>query len=116
MKRIFISGALCASWGLAAHAQQGLTTWLEELAALRALERTVHQGYTIATNGLQNIGDLRTDEYRLHQGYYNGMEAVGPAVTDDPKTVELGKLLETFARRLTTELNYWRAMTPIDQN
>jgi len=115
MKRILITGALCAGWGLAAHAQQGLSTWLEELAALRALEQTVSQGYKVATGGIRNIGDLRSDEYQLHQAYYGGLETVSPAIADDPKTAELKDLLETLEQRLTSELKYWRNQTPIDQ-
>jgi hypothetical protein len=115
MKRILITGALCAGCGLVAHAQQGLSTWLEELAALRTLEQTVSRGYTITTGGIRTIGDLRTDEYQLHQAYYGGLETVSTAVADDPKTVELEDLLKTLEQRLASELNYWRNQTPIDQ-
>ena len=113
MKRILISGALCAGWGLTCHAQQGLSTWLEELAALRTLEQTVKQGYTTVTTGLQDIGDIREDEYRLHQAYYGSLETVNPAVADDPKTLELTALLRLLLARLNDELNYWRGQTPI---
>jgi hypothetical protein len=115
MKRILITGALCAGWGLAVHAQQGLSTWLEELAALRALEQTVSQGYKIATGGIQNIGDLRADEYQLHKAYYGGLQTVNPTVTDNPKTAQLKDLLQKLEQRLTSELKYWRNQTPIDQ-
>jgi hypothetical protein len=115
MKRILITGALCAGWGLAAHAQQGLSTWLEQLAALRALEQTVSQGYKIAIGGIRNIGGLRANEYQLHQAYYGGLETVSPAITNSPKAVELKDLLESLEQRLTTELQYWRNQAPIDQ-
>ena len=114
MKRILISAALCAGWGLACPAQ-GLSTWIEQLAALQALEQTVKQGYTTVTHGLQTIGDIRSDEYQLHQGYYGSLETVSPAVADDPKTLELTKLLEQLVQRLNAELDYWRAQTPIDE-
>ncbi len=115
MNRIIITAACCAGWGLAAHAQQGMSTWLQELAALRTLEQTVSQGYGTASNGLRNIGDLRADEYRLHQVYYGRLETVSPAVLSDPKTTQLENLLDMLTQRLTTELNYWRQQTPIDQ-
>jgi predicted ATPase len=115
MKKLLITGALCAGWGLVAHAQQGLSTWLEELTALRTLEQTVSQGYKITTSGIRNIGDLRSEEYQLHQAYYGGFETVSTAVADDPKTVELENLLQTLEQRLTSELKYWRNQTPIDQ-
>jgi hypothetical protein len=115
MKQILITGALCAVWGLAAHAQQGLSTWLEQLVALRSLEQTVSQGYKIATGGIRSIGDLRSEEYQLHQAYYGGLETVSTAVADDPETVKLEDLLETLEQRLTSELKYWRNQTPIDQ-
>lgn len=115
MKRLIISGALCAGWGLTAHAQQGLRTWIEELAALRALEQTVKTEYTTVATGLQSIGNLRADEYRLHQVYYGSLETVSAAVGDDPKIGELGGLLQQLKQRLNTELNYWRNQTPSDK-
>ena len=114
MKRFLFSGALCAGCGLACHAQ-GLSTWIEQLTALQALEQTVKQGYATVTHGLQNIGDIRTDEYQLHQVYYGSLETVNPAVADDPKTVELTKLLQQLVQRLNAELDYWHNQTPIDQ-
>ena len=91
MKRILFSCALCAGWGFTAHCQ-GLSTWIAELAALRTLEQTIQQGYTTVTHGLGSIGDIRADEYQLHQAYYGGLETVNPAVADDPKTAELTRL------------------------
>jgi len=116
MKRILITGAICAGWGLSVHAQQGLSTWLEELAALRTLEQTIKQGYTTVTNGLEDIGDLRMDEYRLHQAYYGALETVSPAVIDDPRTLELAALLQQLVQRLNITLDYWRGQTPIDNH
>lgn len=114
MKRLLISGALCAGWALNAHTQ-GLSTWIEQLAALQTLEQTVKQGYAAVTNGLQTIGNIRADEYQLHQAYYGSLATVNPAVVDDPRTLELTNLLQQLVERLNAELNYWRSRPPIDQ-
>ena len=114
MTRLLFSCALCAGWALTAQAQ-GLSTWIQELAALRTLEQTVRQGYTTITTGLGSIGNIRMDEYQLHQDYYGSLEMVSPAVSGNSKTEELTALLQQLVRRLNAELIYWRAQTPIDQ-
>ena len=114
MNRLLFSGALCAGCCLTAHAQ-GLSTWIGELTSLRTLEQTIRQDYTTMTRRVETIGDIRLDEYQLHQAYYGSLQTVSPAVADDPKTAELTKLLQQLIQRLNTELTYWRAQPPIDQ-
>lgn len=114
MKRIFFLGALIGGWALCGHTQ-GLSTWIEQLAALRTIERTVQSGYRIATNGLQTIGDFQRDEYQLHSTYYGSLATVNPAVANDPKTAELRSLLNGLIQALNVRLAYWRKQEPIVQ-
>ena len=103
---------VCRIWDL--HAQ-GVTTWVEQLAALRTLEQTVQQGYSTVKNGLTNIGDLRYDEYQLLSDYYGSLATVNPAISADPKTEELVKVLGQLVGSLRTSLAYWQTQQPIDQ-
>src|SRR6185437_9576760 len=80
MRRLILLGVLCVSRALNGHAQQGLTTWLEQLAALRTLERSVREDYQTMTTGLTRIGDIRNTEYALHAAYYQSLATVNPAV------------------------------------
>ena len=114
MKRVLLAGALCVCrvWGV--HAQ-GVATWLEQLAALRNLERTVQQGYTTVKNGLTHIGDIRYDEYQLHSQYYGSLATVNPAIQSDPKTERLVEALGELVKRLRSSLAYWQTQQPIAQ-
>lgn len=114
MTRFLLAGALLVCRPLAGHSQ-GVTTWVEDLAALRTLEHTVAQGYNTIKNGLGNIGDIRYDEYQLHIAYYGSLEMVNPALQSDPKTVALKDLLSQLVQRLQTSLAYWQSQQPIDQ-
>jgi len=113
MKQLLLAGALCVCGAGASHAQ-GVTTWVEQLAALRTLERTVQQGYTVVRNGLGNIGDIRYDEYQLHGAYYGSLATVNPAIQTDPKTEQLINTLNVVVRRLQASLAYWQNQQPID--
>ena len=112
MKRIAL-GTLCVCLTWVCHAQ-GVTTWVEQLAALRTLEQTIQQGYTTVKNGLTRIGDVRYDEYQLHTEYYDGLATVNPGIQTDPKIVELMTLLGQMVNRLQTSLSYWQTQKPID--
>jgi hypothetical protein len=114
MTRFLLAGALFVCRPFAGHSQ-GVTTWVEELAALRTLEQTVTQGYNIIKNELGNIGDIRYDEYQLHSAYYGSLATVNPALQTDPKTVALTELLSQLVQRLQTSLAYWQSQQPIDQ-
>lgn len=113
MKRLLLAGMLYACWPRVSHAQ-GVTTWIEQLAALRTLEQTVEQGYSTVKNGLTHIGDIRYEEYRLHGQYYGSLAVVNPVVATDPKTVELYALLSQLVQRLQASLVYWQSQQPID--
>ena len=114
MKRLLLAGALCGRGAWGCHAQ-GVATWVEQLAALWTLEKTVQQGYTTVKDGLTHIGDIRYDEYQLHSQYYGSLSTVNPAISSDPKTEELVAVLSELVQKLRAELAYWQTQQPIDQ-
>jgi hypothetical protein len=113
MKRILLLGALCGG-ALAGHCQS-LSTWLDELAALRTLQETVGEGYQIMKSGLNTIGEIKQTEYGLHRVYFGSLDSVSTAVQADPKLVELRTDLNRLLDRLNAELNFWRKQEPNDQ-
>jgi hypothetical protein len=50
----------------------------EQLIALKTLATTTHQGYSLVTTGLQNIGSATDKEARLHQTYIQSLSKVNP--------------------------------------
>lgn len=113
MKRVML-GTLCVCTGWGCHAQ-GVSTRVEQLAALKTLEQTIQQGYTTVTDGLTRIGDIRSDEYQLHSAYYGSLASVNPAIGADPNTGKLVTALNELVQRLQTSLSYWQSQQPIDQ-
>ena len=114
MKRILLASAFCGCGVWGCHAQ-GTATWVEQLAALWTLEKTVQQGYTTVKDGLTHIGEIRSDEYQLHSQYYGSLAIVNPAIQTDPKTVELVMRLNQLVLNLQRELAYWQNQQPINQ-
>ena len=107
MIRVCCIIALCGGLALEGHAQP-IRTWIEQLVALRTLENTVQQGYRIAGDGLQTIGVIRADEYRLHADYFGSLDNVKPVVADDPRIQVLRSRLAALIARLQASLEYWQ--------
>ena len=107
MKYIFIIGAFWVAGSQACYAQS-IPTMVEQIAALQALERTMHSGYQLVTRGLQDIGSIRNGEYQLHAGYFGSLTTVKPQLTDDPKVKALLTLQVTLKQALGKALDYWR--------
>lgn len=113
MKKIILFGALLG--GARSSPAQDVTTWLEQLAALNTLQHTVEQGYQSVTTGLQTIGDIKNDEYQLHEAYYGSQATVSPVVINDPDATALRNRLNELIQRLQTELAWWRKQQSITQ-
>jgi hypothetical protein len=107
MTRIILICALCSGISIRLPAQP-LSAWIEQLAALRTLQNTLRQGYATITGGLQAIGDVRGEEYQLHQGYFTSLDGVKPVVLDDPRTENLHARLVTLMSQLQAALDYWQ--------
>ena len=107
MIRLFLISALCGGLALRGHTQS-ISTWIEELAALQTLQRTIQDGYRIVTGGIQTIGTIRWREYQLHNGYVDGLDSVRPAIDYDPKVQALRNRLDALERQIRSALDYWQ--------
>jgi hypothetical protein len=107
MTRVILICALCGGLAIRVPAQP-LSAWIEQLAALRTLQNTLRQGYATVSGGLQTIGDVRGQEYQLHQGYFTSLEGVKPVVLDDPRTENLRARLVTLMSQLQAALDDWQ--------
>src|SRR5579875_1291644 len=59
--------------------------YLQQIAALATYEKYLQGGYNTINKGITTIHQIKSDEYDLHQGYFNSLSAVSPAVANDPK-------------------------------
>jgi hypothetical protein len=107
MKRLFLIGALLGVGSLTTYAQT-VTVMAEQLAALDALAVTVKEGYHIADDGLEDIGQITDDEYHLHQAYFGSLAAVSPPVDEDPKLTALRNLQAELVQQVNAALEYWK--------
>jgi hypothetical protein len=93
MKKKNIILALCGAGCLQCHAQT-IPVMTEQLAALRTLQQSVGKGYTIATHGLQTIGNEQDGEYQQHCTWILSLSAVNPTLfnySTDQKTIVYDK-------------------------
>ena len=90
MKKKNIILALCSAGWLQCHAQT-IPVMTEQLAVLRALQQSAEKGYTIATHGLQGVGDKHDGEYQQHRTWLLSLSKVNRALlnysTDQKTTV-----------------------------
>jgi hypothetical protein len=73
---------------------------LQQIAALALYADYLKQGYHIASGGFNSIsGSLRT-EYGLHKTYYDRLNAVSPAVKNNPEVNEILTWQQDILNRL----------------
>src|SRR5258708_1364066 len=72
----------------------------QQIAALESLESDVKKGYSIATGGLGNIGGIKGAEYQLHQNYFLSLNAVNPAVRNDPDLAAITQYTQAIGASL----------------
>lgn len=87
---------------------QSVTTAIEQLAALRALDKTLQQGYRTLTTGLNTIGSIRLDEFGIHKGYIARLDAVQPPVSSDQRLLALRAQLTKLRVQLQSSIEYWQ--------
>jgi len=93
MKKIIITSAICGACWLPGHAQT-IKVMTEQLAALHMLQKNIEKGYTLTTNGLQNVGLRQDEEYQQHAQYFKSLSTVNPILlnnSDQQKTIVYDK-------------------------
>jgi hypothetical protein len=84
MKQKLILCIIIATGGFTAHAQT-VQTMTQQLAVLHSLGQSLQKGYTLASHGLQNIGNHQDGEYQQHVRYFNSLYSINPNIYSPSK-------------------------------
>jgi hypothetical protein len=58
---------------------------IQQIALLQTYIGYVEKGYNIVNKGLTLIGDIKRDDFNLHNDFFNAFEAVSPKIKSDAK-------------------------------
>lgn len=81
--------------GATALFQQGQTQTrylLQQIAALKVYIDYAQKGYSIAKNGLDDLGKTKKDDLGIHSGYFNSLKLVDPKIGSYAKVAACIKL------------------------
>jgi hypothetical protein len=92
---LLLAGVLVLWGNRGLHAQDVLSTGLEQLSALQGYIHTAEDGYRIVTDGLRLAGDVKGGEFNLHRIFFSSLKEVDEAVINNP---ELKGAYEEVAR------------------
>jgi hypothetical protein len=90
----------------------------QQAAALAALKKTVEKGYQIAEDGIQDIRNIKEDEFGLHSRYFHSMEVASPAVTNSPELSACLSRLRSLLYLISDKLHVYSTdprLKPADQ-
>jgi len=100
--QIIIITAACCLLGLTARSQTFSEWWKqkktrlkylrEQVAALKAVEYVIRNGYKIQEEGIDNIREIDSTEFALHDEYFKSLEIVNPEVRNYPQLLQLNEL------------------------
>lgn len=92
MKRIIliitITGFSFSASAQSQEAQQLLLN-VEKLAQLKSILNNMYKGYKILTQGYNTIKDISQGNYKLHEGFLDGLLAVSPAVRNYKRVADI---------------------------
>ncbi|HXD77597.1 MAG TPA: hypothetical protein VN616_07300 [Puia sp.] len=121
MKRIPLTGVLTGALVALFMAVQPCTArgqtvaaMAEQLVQLKLLEQTTADGYRLMTGGLDSIGGITGNEYRLHADYFTSLAVIKPALNNGAVLVTLRALQANLTQQLEARLSWWRQQEPID--
>lgn len=83
---------------------------LEQIAGLQMYIGYARQGYSIAEDGLNVIGDIKHNELNLHSDYLNSLKTVNHAIT------KYGKVADIIAFQLKIMKVYKNAYRQVEQS
>jgi len=61
----------------------------QQLAALEVYAGRLKEGYDIARKGLNTVRNIRNGEWRLHEGFFEALDIVSPAIKAHPKVAAI---------------------------
>jgi hypothetical protein len=90
---------------------------LEQIAALQTYIGYAEKGYSIATNGLKTIRDIKNGDFNIHNNFFNSLSSVNPQVKKYSKVaaiiamqISIAKLVHNTIKQCklltSTELDY----------
>ena len=92
MKRIIliitITGFSFSASAQSQEAQQLLLN-VEKLAQLKSILNNMYKGYKILTQGYNTIKDISQGNFKLHEGFLDGLLAVSPAVRNYKRVADI---------------------------
>ena len=92
MKRIILIITIIG-FSLSASAQsqeaQQLLLNVEKLAQLKSILNNMYKGYKILTQGYNTIKDISQGNFKLHEGFLDGLLAVSPAVRNYKRVADI---------------------------
>lgn len=62
---------------------------LQQIAALQVYIGYVQKGYSIASQGLSAISDIKNGEFNLHKDYFNSLKSVNPKIKSYSKVADI---------------------------
>jgi hypothetical protein len=81
----------------------------QQAAALSALKKTAEKGYQIAEEGIQNIRELKDDEFGLHSSYFHSLEVASSAATNSPELSACLSRLRSLLNLISDKLHAYSA-------
>lgn len=88
----------------------------EQIADLQIYEQALAKGYGIAQKGLSTAQNLKNGTWGLHTAYFNSLEQVNPAVSDDPKGKAVLELRQQLISRFSDEISWQQKRKLLEAN
>ncbi|MET4083910.1 hypothetical protein ABIB40_003883 [Pedobacter sp. UYP30] len=85
---------------------------IEQIAALQIYAGYVKKGYSIASQGVNTIKDIKNGEFGLHSTFINGLKTVSPVIRNSSKVVEIINFQLEISKALNSlKSNEWLSAT-----
>lgn len=82
--------------------------YLRQIAALQIFIGEAEKGYAILESGLNTIKGIKSGEFNMHNAFYNGLEAINPAIGNMGDLVEIVALQVAIVDRFSRVLVRYR--------
>jgi len=92
--------------------------YLKQIAALKVYTDYLQKGYGIAKDGTKLINDIKHGDFNLHNGYFNSLKSVSPAVRNYSKVASIISdqiAIQKLFRKLITYCNHVDQLTPSEK-
>ncbi|MCS3801074.1 hypothetical protein [Niastella sp. OAS944] len=70
-----------------------------QIGELKVYAHLLQQGYTVAKDGWQLVGDIKNGEFSLHNQYFTSLKQVNPFITEFAHVAEIAALQASIYKR-----------------